>query len=88
MPSYVGESPVKTEDAGFTYSFNGWSPEIETVTGPATYVAQFTATPKVPTDMDAILESSNPQTFKLIKNGQLFILRNGEIYNVQGIRVK
>lgn len=80
--------PLRTEDVNFTYSFNGWSPEIETVTGPATYVAQFTATPKVPTGMDAILESSNPQTFKLIKNGQLFILRNGEIYNVQGIRVK
>lgn len=35
-----------------------------------------------------IFESSNPQIFKLFKDGLLYIERNGKIYNVQGVEVK
>ena len=40
-PSYEG-TPVKPSDETYNYIFSGWSPEVEKVTGPATYTAQFT----------------------------------------------
>ena len=40
-PVYSGETPVKVGDAQYSYTFNGWSPEIESVAGEAEYVAQF-----------------------------------------------
>lgn len=46
-PAYTGETPTKTEDANYTYTFNEtWSPAITSVTGDATYTAQFTPVSK------------------------------------------
>jgi len=46
-PSYTGDTPTKTEDENYKYTFNGtWSPAITSVTGDATYTAQFNATSK------------------------------------------
>ena len=45
--------------------------------------------PHSPTDIDeTIFKSSNPQIFKFIKDGQLFILRDGKLYNAQGAVVE
>ncbi|MBQ3265765.1 MAG: hypothetical protein IJH07_08315, partial [Ruminococcus sp.] len=42
IPAYTGETPTKTATAEFTYTFNNtWTPEIVSVTGDATYTAQF-----------------------------------------------
>lgn len=41
IPNYNGELPTKLDDDKFTYSFNGWSPEIVPVVDNATYIAQY-----------------------------------------------
>lgn len=44
-PVYSGETPTKTDESGrYTYTFKGWTPEITTVTGDATYTADFDQT--------------------------------------------
>ncbi|MBQ9296199.1 MAG: hypothetical protein IJ204_03300 [Paludibacteraceae bacterium] len=46
MPSYTG-TPTKAPTVAEEYTFNGtWTPAVTTVTGPATYVANYTASPR------------------------------------------
>jgi hypothetical protein len=44
MPSYTGETPVKSATAQYTYTFKAWTPALATVTGPATYTAEYDST--------------------------------------------
>lgn len=39
--TYTGVTPTKTSNSQNSYKFIGWSPELTTVTGNTTYVAQF-----------------------------------------------
>lgn len=41
-PSFTGDTPTKPEDDFSPFNFTGWSPTLVPVTGPQTYVAQFT----------------------------------------------
>ena len=46
-PSYGGSDPTKSDDAQYTYTFTGWSPDIGTATADQVYTAQFSSSPKV-----------------------------------------
>lgn len=43
-PEYNGETPAKEGDAQYSYTFDGWSPAVDTVTGDITYTAVYKQT--------------------------------------------
>ena len=43
-PNYYNSEPTRDADAQYTYTFTGWSPELDMVTGHQSYYAQYDAT--------------------------------------------
>jgi hypothetical protein len=41
MPEYTGETPTRKGNMQYSYDFIGWSPELDIVTGDATYTAVY-----------------------------------------------
>jgi hypothetical protein len=46
MAEYLGTNPTKPMDEGYTYTFTGWTPALDTVTEDATYIAVYAETPR------------------------------------------
>ena len=46
MAEYLGDNPTKPMDEGYTYTFTGWTPALDTVTANATYTAVYASTPR------------------------------------------
>lgn len=68
-PSYEG-TPTKNPTVDYTYEFNGtWSPAITTVTGSATYVAQYDASPRAYTITFLNYDMSVLGTAEVVYNG-------------------
>ena len=44
-PIYNGETPTRKVGQGFTYTFSGWSPEINEVESDQTYIANYSGVP-------------------------------------------
>ncbi|MBP3635347.1 MAG: InlB B-repeat-containing protein [Bacilli bacterium] len=43
-PTYKGEAPIREKTQEYTYTFNGFTPQITNVTGVFTYIASYTST--------------------------------------------
>lgn len=86
MPS-CSVIPTMEPDDEWTYIFKGWTPEIKAVSGNAIYTAQYTKDPNPGQGVENV-QSDKVQGTKIMINGQLYILYNDAMYNVQGAKVK
>ena len=86
LPEYTGATPERPEDERYTYSFNGWTPTIVIASADATYTATYTETPKGQ-GIDGV-QSNHVQCTKVIRNGQIYLLRGDKTYTLQGQEVK
>jgi hypothetical protein len=86
LPVYTAELPTRPEDDEFTYSFIGWTPEIVPASEDATYTAAYEATPKAEGIKDVYID--NIVTQKLLRDGQILILRGDKTYTLTGQEVK
>ncbi len=86
LPEYTGATPERPEDEQYTYSFNGWTPTIVIASADATYTATYTATPKSQGIEDVL--SDQVQCTKVLRDGQIYIVRGDKTYTLQGQEVK
>ena len=82
MPQYTGATPTKPSDSQYSYTFSGWTPQIVAATADATYTATYTDTPRGLGVEDVL--SEQVQYTKILRNGQIFILRGDKTYTLQG----
>jgi len=66
------------------YTFVGWSKPITNITADLTVIAQYE---KAEQGLDNV-QSDKVQCTKVIRDGQLYIMYKGTMYNVQGAKVK
>ena len=87
MPQYAGLAPTRPDDENYTYEFSGWTPEIVPANEDATYTATYEESQKAQVGFESVVEE-NLAIRMIINNGQLFILRDGKTYTVQGQEVR
>jgi hypothetical protein len=88
IPVYTGNTPTRSSDAQYSYTFAGWSPTIVAATSDATYTATYTATPKSQ-GIEDIYENSAERPIKYMENGDIYILMpNGKKYSIIGELIK
>ena len=89
VPTYDGETPVKPDDAEFSYVFDKWSPDVTAATGDATYVATFTAHQRPVAEVDGVEYYSFSEAAAAsggVKN--IVLLRNMEQFSMNNLAPK
>ena len=86
LPEYTGATPERPENEQYTYSFNGWTPTIVIASADATYTATYTATPKSQ-GIDNV-QRDDVQCTKVLRDGQIVILRGEKVYSITGQEVR
>lgn len=81
------EIPRKEADQLYRYEFDQWIPALAPVTTEAAYTASYKALPLITTDLQDVLEK-DPSAQKLLRGGQLLILRGDKIYTATGQEVR
>lgn len=61
-PVYGGETPLRPSDSEHTYTFIGWSPEVEAVNGDITYTAQYNEGSHILGDADELVRDDTGMT--------------------------
>lgn len=82
----VGESalPPLVENR-YGFDFIGWDEDFSCVTTPLIVIAQYEAWPE---GVEEVSGEPKVESKKTVKDGVLFIERNGRIYNAQGAEIK
>ena len=81
FPSAIGDITATINDAAPADLY------LEATTPPiVVLVANFTVS--TPSAIDSVTDTPSSVTQKLLKDGQLYILRNGKLFNAQGARVE
>ncbi len=83
MPYYTGVTPQKPANSEYTHSFIGWMPEVTYVLTDAEYVAQYDST-KINDSAFTTTYSDDLIPQKIIKDGRIYVIRNGCVYTIQG----
>ena len=90
-PEYTGDDePTKEADGNYRYSFNGtWDPEIEAVTGEATYTAQFD---EIPLYSVTVIDPDNSPTMeadveKAAEGDTVTVTVTAEGYDIESVLV-
>ena len=71
LPEYIYAIPKRAASAEYTYTFVGWDPAIDTVTGPATYTAIFDSTqiPQISSSSSSEASSSSGKSSSSAASG-------------------
>lgn len=86
IPVYKGEIPTKEDDLYYSYTFKGWLPELGPATHDTNYYAQFEISVKEEEIQD--VSTGVNSSAKILRDGQILILRGDKTYTLMGQEVK